>query len=105
MCFSNVLEAKHSGWFGFVTTGGYVINNSLERNIRQRKVRCPEHKAAKEAEVDSARHLEQWVEGGYRIKPTEKARLAYAPPSPDHGKGIQERAIPNEIKNGVDPFP
>src|SRR5258708_4885348 len=57
LCFSNILEAKHSGWFCFVTTCGYLINNSLEWNIRQRKVWCPEHKTAKEAEVDSARHL------------------------------------------------
>jgi hypothetical protein len=104
MRFPNVFKAKYSGWFCFTATGGHLIGDGLERNIGQRKPRIAEHKTAKEAEVDTARHLQQRVEVGHRIKPSQKARQAGAPTPSKHREGIQNCAVADEIENGVDPF-
>jgi hypothetical protein len=73
MRFTNLLKAKYPDRFRLVTTGGYLISDGLERNIRQRKARLAEHKTAEEAKVNSARHLEEWVEVGHRIKPAPES--------------------------------
>ena len=64
-----------------------------------------EHKAAEEAKVDTARHLEQGVEVGHRSEAAEEARQACAAASPQQGKGVQDGAVADEVKNGVDPCP
>ncbi len=72
MRFPYVLKAEHAGWFRFVTTSGHLVSDGLKWNIRQRKARFAEHKTSEEAGVDSARHLQQRVEVGHRIKPPRK---------------------------------
>jgi hypothetical protein len=103
--FPNILEAEHSRWFRFIATSGHLIGDGLKWNIRQREARFAEHKTAEEAEVDTARHLQQRVEVGHRIKPSQKARQAGAPTPSKHGEGIQDRAVADQVENGVDPFP
>src|SRR5205823_13572890 len=105
MRFPNILKAKYAGWFRLIATSGHLISDGLKWNIRQRKARFPEHKTAKEAEVDTARHLQQRVEVGHRSKPSQKARQARAPASSQHGEGIQDCAVPDEIENGVNALP
>jgi hypothetical protein len=105
MRFPNVFKAKHSGRFCFIAASGHLIGDGLERNIRQRKAWVAEPKTDKEAEMDTARHLQQRVEVAHRSKPSEKARQTGAPTRPKHREGIQNRAVANEIAYGVDPFP
>ncbi len=68
MSFLYLVEAKHARWFCFVLPEGYLIDDRLKRDVRQRKSRRAEHEAAEEAKVDSARHLQQRIERTYGSK-------------------------------------
>src|SRR5262249_49888238 len=103
--FANFFEAKHASRFRLVTASRHVISDGLEREIREGKAGCAEHKTPEKAKVDPARHLQQGVEVGHRSEATEKARQAGTTTSPQHGKGVQDGAVADEIKHGVDPFP
>src|SRR5580704_7759062 len=80
MRFPDILKAKHAGWFCFVSTSGHLLGDGLKRNVRQGKARVAEHKTAEEAEMDTTRHLQQWVEVGHRGKPPRNPARHARPP-------------------------
>src|SRR5215813_7192934 len=100
--FANVFEAKHASRFRLVTASSHVLSDGLERDIREGKAGGAEHKTPEKAKVDPARHLEQGVEVGHRSKAAKEARQACMTTSPQHGKGVQDGAVADEIKNRVD---
>jgi hypothetical protein len=59
---ADVFELKYPRRFRLVPAGRHVACNHLQRNVRQRESRRPEHEAAKERKVDAARHLQERVE-------------------------------------------
>ena len=72
MSVLDIFKTKYSRGFCFVAAGCYAIEDDLEGDVRQRKFRCPEHETAKEAELDTARHLLQRVERDDGIKAAQK---------------------------------
>src|SRR5262249_9536568 len=103
--FSNFFEAKYATRFRLVPASSHVISDGLEWDIREWKAVGAEHKTPEKAKVDPARHLEQGVEVGHRSKAAKEARQACTTTSPKHGRGVQDGAVADEIKNGVDPLP
>jgi len=75
-----------------------------ERDIESGKPGCRKQ-TAKEAKVDTADIWSQRVEVGTGARPPRKSPPGMPRASTKHGKGIQDRAVADEIKNGVDPFP
>jgi len=68
MRLANIVESENPSRFCFVDACRHFIHDRLERNIRDWKVWSAEYKAAKESEVNSARHLQQRIEIIHRIK-------------------------------------
>jgi|SRR5580704_10759196 hypothetical protein len=65
---------------------------------------APKTKLAKKGEVNSAWHLEQWVEVVHRIDSTEPSRKAHASTFAQHAKRIHERGVADKIQHRVNPF-
>src|SRR5215470_19770346 len=64
MRLPNVFEAEHSGRLRFVAACRHLLRDGLQRNVGERELRRAEDEAAKEGEVDAARHLQKRVEVG-----------------------------------------
>src|SRR6266446_775889 len=96
------IESKDSDRFCLIAAGRHPIDNSLERNVGQRKSGQAEHETAKKTEMHAARHLEQRVKGRDRSKTTQEPGQAYAAIAARHGQRIQDRAVANQVQYGVD---
>lgn len=58
MSLLNFFKPKDVRRFGAVTAGRHAVDDGLKWDVRQWKFRRTEHETAKEAEVDSAWHLQ-----------------------------------------------
>src|SRR5258708_93313 len=57
MSLVDIFKAKYLRGFRLVSPGGHPVDDVLKRDVREWKIRRTEHEAAKEAPLDSARHL------------------------------------------------
>src|SRR3989442_2259092 len=102
MRFADLLEAKHAGGLALDPARHHLLRNSLQRHVGQREAWCAEHKTAEEREVNAAGHLQQRVKVLDRREspqPTCEARTAA---SAQHGEGIEDGAVADEIEHGIE---
>jgi hypothetical protein len=102
MSLLDVCKAKYPRWFRFVAAVRGAVEDGWQWNIGQGKFRSTEYKTAEEAEPDATRHLQQRVERGEGSKATQKACRTDASEAPNHGAGVQHKAIADEIQHGID---
>src|SRR5262249_45100722 len=98
MSFLDFLEAEHPGRLGLILASSHSIYDLLERNIRHGEFRRAENEAAEETEVNSTWHLQQRVEGSDRSKAAQKSGQADTAAAPNHGHGVEEGAIADEVE-------
>src|SRR5262245_23736788 len=98
---SNVIKAEHSGWLRLIAACRHLFGDGLKRNVREGKLRRPEHETAEEGEVDAACHLQEWVEVGDRIETAQPTGQACATTPAQHPEGIKDGAVADEVKHCV----
>ena len=98
----DIFEAEHSCWLRPVTACLHIGRNTLQRNVRQGEARLPEHEAAEEGQVDTARHLQQRIEVGDRREAAQPTGQASASAPAQHGEGIEDGAVADQVEHGVD---
>src|SRR5262249_18204586 len=72
-----------------------------QRDFRYRKLRSAKYKAAKETEVNAARHLQQRVEVRDGIESTQPTAEADASVPMGNGNRIEERAITDKVEHDI----
>jgi hypothetical protein len=102
MCLPNVFKAEHSGWLHLIAACRHLFGDGLKRNVRERKLRCAEHKAAEESQIDAACHLQERVEVGDRSETAQPAGQAGATTPAEHPEGIENSAVAHEVKHCID---
>src|ERR1700688_176871 len=102
MGFANVVETKHSGRFRFEPPGSNVFSDLLKRHVGKWKTRRAEHETAEERQVHTARHLQKRVEIDNRIEAAQPARKTRATTSSQHGEGIKNGAVADEVEHGIE---
>jgi hypothetical protein len=88
----------------FRPPGRHLLRDLLQRYVGQRETRRAEHETAKEGEVDAARHLQQRVEVLDRRQPAQPTREAGAAAPAQHGEGIEDGAVADQVEHGVEAF-
>src|SRR5262245_38120092 len=105
MRLSNVLKAKHSGWFRLIAAFRHLFGDGLKRNVREGKLRRTEHETAEEGKVDATCHLQEWVEVGDRIQAAQPAGQTGAATPAQHPEGIKDGAVADEVKHRINALP
>src|SRR5215469_11790795 len=103
MRLADFVESKDPGGLGFINAGSHFTYNGLKRDVRNRKLRSTEYKAAKKREINPAWHLKQRVEVIHWIKATEPPGKAHTPTSAQHPKRIHEGGVADQIQDRVNP--
>src|SRR5262249_10772964 len=98
MRLADLVEAEDPGRLRLETPSRHLYSNLLERHIGQRELRRAEHEAAEEREIDTAGHLQQRIEVGNRREATQPARQAGATTPAEHGEGIEDGAVADQIE-------
>src|SRR5262249_16791431 len=78
-----------------------MIHNLLQRNFRYWELRSTKYKAAKEAEVNAARHLQQRVEVWDWRESTEPAAEADASMPMWNSNRIEERPVTDKVEHDI----
>src|SRR5262249_28966764 len=101
MRLTDLPEPKDAGWLRLVTSGGDIIGDALQRDVRKRKAGGSEDEAAEERQIDATCHLQKRVEIGDRgeaAKPTSKAS---ATTTAERIEGIKDRAVPHKVEHRI----
>ncbi|MEJ1977159.1 MAG: hypothetical protein WDN49_14630 [Acetobacteraceae bacterium] len=98
----DLIEAEDPDRLHVEPAGSGVRGDLLQRHVRKRKARRAEHEAAKESQVNAARHLQQRVEVGDRVEPAEPAGKAGAATAAQQGERVEHDAVANQVEHGID---
>src|SRR5215467_2202521 len=104
MSLADFLETKNACGLRAVAASCRPVHNGLHGDFRKRKFPRAQHEAAKEAEMHSAWHLQQWIERAHGSKAAEESGQAKMSAPANHGEGIQQGAVANQLQHGVHAF-